>query len=368
MAVQQIETHPSVPADTAPPPRRVLGIDMARGVAIIGMVMVHIGPQDASRDDLLAMAYRSPHGRASILFIVLAGIGVSLLTADRSPTRLRTTTRRLWWRALVLLPIGLFLQALPINVAVILQYYAVYFLVAATLARTRDRTLLIVAAAGATLGPVVLVWLQQLTPTWFQPGVPAWSDGLRIARDIALTGYYPVAVWTAPLAFGMWIGRRDLRSDQTAWRMLTSGALVTAAGTVLSDVAIAVLGEPVSEADWRQLAAIVPHNEMPLWLVTSAGIAVAITGGCILLCRRLPRPSWPLVAFGQLAFTVYVLHLLVLAVWPQWLIRDDVGSAWRSVALFTVVAVTLATLYRLIAARGPFEMLLRVPQRSRTRV
>lgn len=357
----QIEAQASPPPDAATPRRRILGIDMARGIAIIGMVMVHIGPYEVPGDGVLAATYRSPHGRASILFVVLAGMGVSLLTGDRSPTRLATATRQLWWRALVLLPIGLFLQHLPTRVAVILQYYAVYFVVAAVLARARDRTLLVVAGASATLGPIGLVWLQQVAPTWFQPGVPAWNDALRLTRDIIVTGYYPVVVWTAPLAMGMWIGRRDLRDDASAWRMLGSGALVAAAGLVISDTLVAVVGQPASETDWRQLVAIVPHNEMPLWLATSTGIAVAITGGCMLLGRRLPRVSWPLVAFGQLALTVYVLHVLVLAVWPQWLVRDDLAAAWRSVALFTIVSVTSTTLYRLLTARGPFEMLVRLP-------
>jgi hypothetical protein len=37
-----------------------------RALAIIGMVMVHIGPDDAGRPGLLAQTYRWSHGRASI--------------------------------------------------------------------------------------------------------------------------------------------------------------------------------------------------------------------------------------------------------------------------------------------------------------
>jgi uncharacterized membrane protein len=64
---------------------RISGIDVARALAIVGMVMVHVGPQDAGKPGIAAQAYRLSHGRASILFVVLAGIGVSLLAGDRSP-------------------------------------------------------------------------------------------------------------------------------------------------------------------------------------------------------------------------------------------------------------------------------------------
>lgn len=347
--------------DAGPTPvrSRIRGIDIARGMAIIGMVMIHVGPQETPGGGVVGAAYRSAHGRASILFIVLAGVGVSLLTGDGSRQRLDGAVARLWWRALILLPAGLYLQAQPTNVAVILQYYAAYFVVASMLLRLGDRALLAVAVASATLGPVLLVWLQQAVPGWFQPGLPQWNDAVRIVRDILLTGYYPVVTWTAPLALGMWLGRRDLLGG--ARRMVAAGAIVAAFGFVVADVLVALLGMPASDADWRQLATIEPHNQMPLWLMTSAGIAVAITGCCIVIGQHLPRVSWPLVAFGQLALTTYVLHILVLARWPDWLVRDDLVPAWQSVARFTVVSVTLATAYRMVAARGPFEVLLRLP-------
>jgi hypothetical protein len=344
---------------------------MARGMAIIGMVMVHIGPQELSGGGIVGAAYRSSHGRAAILFIVLAGIGVSLLAgwraapADDPPDAPRAgTAARLWWRALILLPAGLLLQALPTNVAVILQYYAVYFVVASGLMRLGDRALLAVAGGSATLGPLALIWLRQAVPFWFQPGVPEWNDVTRIVRDIMITGHYPVIVWTAPLAIGLWLGRRSLRGVDTAGWLLVGGAGAAGVGFVLSDVLVGAVGTAASDADWRQLVAIEPHNEMPLWVLTATGIAVAIIGCCLLLARALPRGAWPLTAFGQLAFSVYVLHILVLALQPDWLVRDDFVPAWISVARFTVISVALTTAYRAVASRGPFELLLRAPWRS----
>lgn len=346
---------------------RIRGIDMARALAIVGMVMVHVGPRDLEAGGVVGAAYRVSHGRASIGFIVLAGIGVALLAGDRSRGRLSAATVRLGWRAIVLLPAGLALQTLDINVAVILQYYAVYFLVAAALMRLSDRWLLVVAAASGVLGPVARIMIERSAPHLYESGVPAWHDLARITRDILATGYYPVIVWTAPLALGIWIGRRNLRSPAVVRAVTAAGVAAAAAGFVLSDALVARFGEAGSLSDWRNLYVIEPHNEMPLWVLTATGIAVAVIGVCLLLAARAPTVVWPLVALGQLALSTYVVHLIVLELWPHWLMApDDYAAAWTSVARFTVVAMLLAVAYRAAATRGPFELLLRPPLPGRS--
>lgn len=350
-----------IDGDVTEGPSRILGVDSARAVAIVGMVAIHIGPQEMSDGGLLGAAYRSAHGRASVLFVVLAGIGVSLLAGDGGPARLERTGNQLLWRAAVLLPIGLALQALPINVAVILQYYAVYFLVALVAVRWPDRWLWIGAGASALVGPALIVWLHGIAPDLFRPDVPHWTDIDRIVRDIFVTGYYPAIVWTAPLLVGIRIGRWDLRSPTVTRWLMIGGAATAAVGFLAADGLTAVLGSAISDSDWRTLALLEPHNEMPLWIASSTGLAVTVLGVCLAAARRLPRMGWPLVAFGQLAFTTYVLHLIVLAIVPEWLIRTDFGPAWISLLRFTLVAAVLATAWRAIAPRGPFEYVLRAP-------
>ena len=340
---------------------RISGIDVARALAIVGMVMVHIGPQDAGKPGIAAQAYRLSHGRASILFVVLAGIGVSLLAGDRSPQRRRSATQRLLWRAVVLLPIGLALQETGVAIAVILHFYAGYFLVATLLLRLSDRVLLGCMALSAGAGPVVYLWLHRVAPSWFSEDAPHWYQAGRILRDILLTGHYPLVTWTAPLAFGIWIGRHGLRSRRRAVWMLVGGAAIAALGFVVSNLLITRYGLAVGEADWRQLFMDEPHDNMPLWLLTSSATAMSVIAGCLLVADRLPRLSWPLVAFGQLAFTAYVLHALVLRWIPQWLMRETLDAAWVSTARFTLVSLVAATAYRAVARHGPFELLLRPP-------
>lgn len=57
---------------------RMVALDAARGLAVIGMIAINTGPR--GDDELLEMLYRIPYGRASLLFVLLGGIGLSLMT------------------------------------------------------------------------------------------------------------------------------------------------------------------------------------------------------------------------------------------------------------------------------------------------
>lgn len=356
---------PAGAAPTTPAARRgrIQGLDAARALAVVGMVMVHFGPFPLSGEDLASVAYRTTHGRASILFVVLAGVGVSLLAGDRSPARLRSSWLRLAYRAAVLLPLGLALQPLDHGVLVILQYYAVYFLVAAAVLPLGDRALLGLALALGVLGPVAHLAGEMALPGWFEAGGPAAiTDGpVQITRDLLLTGSYPVVTWSAPVLFGMWLGRRELRATAVRWWLVGGGA---AAAAVVYGSSLALqgwLGVPGEEPTWLRLVTGEAHSQMPPWLMGATAVATVVIGLTLLLADHLPRLLWPLVATGQLAFTVYVGHLLVLAWAPHLLARETVPAAGLSVLRFTVVTAALAMAWRAAFRRGPLELLLRLP-------
>ena len=186
------------------PRQRLRGVDAARAVAVLGMVMVHFGPNPAP-DTALGNLYDLSHGRASVLFALLAGVGVALLVGDRLRGGWPSLARgRLVLRGVLLLPLGLWLQDFEHGAFVILQYYALYFLFLALVLTFPDRWLLVGGATVLVAGPLVYLWGQTVVPEWYVRGDPASLDDpiSKIAGDLLLTGTYPLVTWAAPLLVG----------------------------------------------------------------------------------------------------------------------------------------------------------------------
>ena len=321
--------------------------------------MVHVGPVRSAGGGIVGDIYRLPHGRASILFVVVAGVGVSLL-ASRPGARDRETGARLLWRAALLLPLGLALQELDTGVAVILQYYALYFVIALATLRVSSRGLLGLIALMSGVGPLLVLVARRLEPEWFG-AIPAWSEPWAVGRDLLVSGTYPAAVWVVPLLIGVLVGRLELSSPRLAGQLVLAGSLLAAAAYGVRSGVEGLAGAAPGRADWWQLALIEPHNEMPLWVLSSSGVAVAAVGCAVLVASAARRLSWPVVALGQLALSVYVAHLLVLWQRPEWLRSDLFPEAWERVGIFLVVAVALALIWRARFRRGPLEATFAAP-------
>lgn len=327
---------------------------MARAVAIVGMVAVHIGPTDV--EGLSGDAYALSHGRSVLLFVLLAGAGVSLLDRGRSAG---LTPVRLLWRALVLLPAGLALQELDHGVAVILQDYALVFVVALALRPLGDRWLLAVAGMVFVLGPLTHVSLEHAYPDVVTGYTTALSDPPgEIVRGLVATGPYPLITYLAPFALGMWIGRRDLTEARVVlWVFLVGAAVAVGVlwlGTALHDA--------VGTSGWWALALDPePHSQSLVWLTSSSGVASAVLAACVAAAALVPRAITPLVALGQLALSVYVGHLLVITAFEDVVRVDDVAGAALRLLAFTVVAALLTWGWRAVFRRGPLELALHAP-------
>lgn len=201
-----------------------MGIDLARGLAIAGMIGAHVGLVGE-------LVWSDPRtwtalvqGRSSILFALVAGVSVALATGGRSrPTgeRLLRVRLQMAGRALVVLAIGLVLELLGTSVAVILPLYGVLFLVIIPFLSMRRRTLLITGISIALLAPPLVSLLQALSLGASGPGL-----------ELIVTGTYPLAVWLSLMLVGMVLGRCDLTSLRVAAVTLGAGLLVAPIGYI----------------------------------------------------------------------------------------------------------------------------------------
>ncbi|NDK30590.1 DUF418 domain-containing protein [Nesterenkonia haasae] len=336
---------------------RITALDSTRALAIFGMIIVNVGAADSA--GLPALIVSVLHGRAAILFIVLAGIGVTILARS-----LKFTSAPLWpslaWRAAVLMLLGLVFQQLPTGVNVILMLYAALFVCALVAVRLPSGWLQGTAAAMTVFGPITYIVLHSVGDL---PEGPASlvHNPLDSAAAIVLTGPYPLIVWIAPFLFGMWLGRLDLRSPGVHRMLIIAGAVTAGVCSLASWALIRILGEPDAEQvgpDHLLLAS--GHSQMPLWVLSAVGTSALIIGTMLILTPRLGRLAYPLVVTGQLALTAYCLHLAAIAV----LVRPASENPNRGLLLSAVIIgliIALCVLWRAFAARGPFETLLRLP-------
>lgn len=358
------ETVPAAAAGARTPAGargRIPGVDVARAVAIVGMVVVHFtltDPTGAGGD--AAALPDGPLGRVSLLFVLVLGVGVSLQDRSRSSSR-RRTRQRLVWRAGVLLPLGLGLQTLGHGVSVILADLALVLLLAALVVGWSSRRLLGAAGMAFVAGPAVFVAVGTLWPGLVTGVAPALTDPPgQIVAGLLVGGVYPLVVHVGALLLGMWLGRLDLADPVLQVRMLAIAAVAALAllwaGAVLA--AITPSGAP----EWWTLAVdSEPHSQSFVWLWQASAAAVATLAVCLALGQWMPRLLRPLVALGQFAFTVYVGHILLMAADPELVRGATIAGAGLRVAAFLVVATLLAMGWLAVARRGPLEYVLDAP-------
>jgi Heparan-alpha-glucosaminide N-acetyltransferase, catalytic len=358
----------------------VLGVDVARALALIGMMSVHIFP--AFRPDgSMHPAYVVAAGRSAALFAVLAGVGLALATGgQRRPEglRLRAARAGVLARAAVLVVIGLLLGHVDSPPLVILAYYGLLFVLAIPFLGLRARHLVRLAVLAALVTPVV----SQLVRAHVTPMPIGEPGGRGVLTELFLTGTYPAFTWTTYLFVGLAIGRSDLRRRGAAVSLLIGGTAVAVAAKLSSSALLGAAGGvdrlhdslprndffaqdtgrwlreglfgTTPTTDWRWLLISSPHSGTTFDLAHTCATSAAVIGLCLLVVRYLPRWSYlPLAATGSMTLTLYTAHVLALAQGSP-LLLDNRLHLWL---LHVVVAVVVATLWRTQVGRGPFEWL-----------
>jgi len=214
--------------------QRITALDYARAWAIFGMIIVNykLAMQAESGGAAWLQAIAGIfEGRASALFVVLAGIGVSLMTAkvrssvDRDA--LRQSRSGLFRRAVFLFAAGLLLLLFGWN-ADILHYYAVFMLIAAGLLAVADWLLVVLFSVVLILSQLFLV-LFDYSKGWdsaFHEYMGFWTIG-GFVRNLLFNGFHPVFPWVCFFLIGLWIGRKRWVSREYRLKLLLFGGVGT---------------------------------------------------------------------------------------------------------------------------------------------
>ncbi|WP_062388583.1 heparan-alpha-glucosaminide N-acetyltransferase domain-containing protein [Demequina iriomotensis] len=314
---------------------RIIGLDVARGFAVLGMVAAHVGDDgtrgaDADGWGWLLLA----HGRPSALFAVLAGVTMTLMLVGaggrHDAAAVRRTRARVAARAGVLIVLGLLLTQLATGVDIVLVNLGLIMLMAIPLLRAPTWVLLSAGGVAFAVGRVLVAALQP--EGW-------WSAAPVVGR--LWSYHYPAMSWIGYALIGLALGCVALRSTRTQVALLGAGVSVAAIA-----VAVRVLA---GEGPITDLGA---HTYTPLEMVANTAVAAGTIGACCWLAPRARPLLSPIEALGSMALTGYVAHLLVIAAVGSTMVYEP-----SNVALVALEAALLASAWawRRWQGQGPLE-------------
>nr|WP_148257603.1 DUF418 domain-containing protein [Corynebacterium resistens] len=287
-------------------PSRILGLDIARSLAIIGMIILHMASLVWHTKVILS-------GLPAALFAVIAG--VTMMIIARTPSV--TSTLKLVVRGCIVTLIGLALLPVGGEIQVVL------------------------VVMGITM--ILVSWVPALN-VW-------WKLALFIAATVAATvkyapmtlpQIYPLLAWIAYFLIGMVFYEVYIRGNRTALQWTVTGIATV----------IAAVG-------WFYRF----QTEMPGWLrftghtgvlgeiLLSVAVAAIVLHLCLLVGRAAPRLSYPFAAMGAMSLSVYILHVLTAYYWQSHVALHNTGWACAFIALFLV----FASVWHRFVGKGPAE-------------
>lgn len=352
---------------------RIIGIDVARSLAMFGMLIVNysvITGAEAKGPSWLIKLTSLIEGRASALFVILAGIGIALMTKrareSNNQEQLQKARQSIWKRALLLFGLGMGLYAIG-WAGDILHYYGFYLFFLAFFIGFKKRINIIIAGV-----LIIVAQASQLTYDMFtgwQPNalymeyVDFWS--IRgFTRNLFINGYHPIFPWFAFILIGFVIGCYSLKD----WRILRNLLAIGFTLLVIAESASVLLIKqltPVLTSDVAQFlfntGPILPSMLYMLSAIGSSFIILVI----ILKVTEKAESFWiwkVIVPSGQMTLTHYIGHIVI-----GLSILDNLGRIENQqlpfIYIFSVSfyvgCIIFSVLWKIKFDRGPIEWLMR---------
>ena len=339
---------------------RLNGLDLARYLAFVGMVIVNfkVVMSDGSGNALLNQLTGALEGRAAATFVVLAGIGLGLASNKSVDQTVVVTIKR----AVFLLVLGL-VNTLVFE-ADIIHYYAFYFFFGVLLFSCSIRILIACIAMLNILFVVLIFGIDYETGwNWKELSYADFWTPIGFVRNLFYNGWHPIIPWLGFLLFGIILSRTSLHKRSTQRILIIVGMLAIAVAEGLS-----VLISPILDSIHNELGVLAethPIPPVPLYSLAGIGVASTVVGFCLLIAEWTQKRGLLqlIVPAGRQTLTLYIAHILIgMGVLEAigLLGGQPITTAFAAALLFCFISTVYASLWARRFKRGPIETLMRI--------
>jgi uncharacterized membrane protein YeiB len=309
-------------------------------------------------------------GRAAATFVVLAGVGLSLMSKsaflNNDAARIRETRHLILKRALFLFILGM-VNSL-IWRADILHVYGIYFVIGICLLTVPSRRLFLFSIIPVVVSSFFMLAVDFDRGLVFKTDTcSAFWKSAAMAWDIFFDGLYPVFPWATFLILGMWLGRQRLSDPVLRKKILFIGIGVVAFAECISRMVFhfSISGLSVLDADILLMwFGIEPWDPMPLFILSAGGTALIVVSFSISIAHKWGNTKWilPFVFVGQTTLTLYIAHIIIgsiaLKVMKVYEVEPFLFPIWGACVFYTS-ALILCSYWRKRSHKGPLEWLMR---------
>ncbi|MGJ4075064.1 hypothetical protein ACN4BK_08435 [Corynebacterium macclintockiae] len=330
---------------------RILGLDIARGLAILGMIYLHLGHPLWQAKVILS-------GLPAALFAVIAGVTMMLIWNNATRRVAAQAQAEAQAQAAAEAQTGTGAnarkpQATPTQtIAKLAARGAIITLIGLALLPAGGEIQVVLVVLGATM----------LATAWVPPLPTAAKAALLLIATAAATWRYaplelplpyPHLAWVAYILAGMilfdvYVGKDGAGAGGVQKLTTAIACLAAAAGFYLR-----------FQTDLPGWARATGHTGVLGEIVLSIAVAAIVLHLCMIVGRHV-RAGNPLVALGSMALTVYILHVLTALWWQTHVsLHSDLWAA-AFIAAFLVFAWVWKKLAsgpakKLFAGQGPAE-------------
>lgn len=352
--------------------QRIIGFDLARAYAIFGMFIVNFNVVFGAYNDqtLTGQFLALFSGNSSTVFVILAGMGLALMTNRSEYTieekmKLRNTILK---RALFLFFAGLLLNF--VWPADILHFYGCYMFVAAFVIFLNKKYFLWVSIISVLIFHV-LVFIIPYETGWNMDNLQ-YKDFYSLngfIRNTCYNGWNSIFPWLAYFFLGMFLGRLDWTQISVQRKMFFIGLLLFLTISIMQLVSqhIAISEELKFFINADYLPPMLP------FILSTAGFGLMLIAGFMYLGNKIGESQLAkhFASTGQMTLTHYVSHVTLGMVLFSALANIDLSTkltlpqpiAPLYILLFSIVYFVFSYYFSKLWVKrfknGPLETLMR---------